>query len=161
MSARTTWIVLFRGVGGKTQLPVKPLREKLAEAGYEDVATYINSGNAIVTTRKSRDTTTKEIAAICSREFGFDKDIHLRSAREWRELIDSNPFPEAVDAPKFLRSFVSMPISTEPKLRADFFRYSKRAMSSSGPSRSRNARSAPGRCGKRKTKYFFSPSKRS
>jgi hypothetical protein len=30
-----------------------------------------------------------------------------------------------------------MPISTEPKLRADFFRYSKRAMSSSGPSRSR------------------------
>ena len=98
MSARTTWIVLFRGVGGKTQLPVKPLREKLAEAGYEDVATYINSGNAIVTTRKSRDTTTKEIAAICSREFGFDKDIHLRSAREWRELIDNNPFPEAVDA---------------------------------------------------------------
>jgi hypothetical protein len=29
---------------------------------------------------------------------------------------------------------VSMPRRTEPKLRADFFRYSKRAMSSSGPS---------------------------
>ena len=112
MSARTTWIVLFRGVGGKTQLPVKPLREKLAEAGYEDVATYINSGNAIVTTRKSRDTTTKEIAAICSREFGFDKDIHLRSAREWRELIDNNPFPEAVDAPKFLHAAV---LAGQPK----------------------------------------------
>ena len=59
------------------------------------------------------------------------------------------------------RSLVSMPISTEPKLRADFFRYSKRAMSSSGPSISRKSRSAPGRCGKRMMKYFFSPSKRS
>ncbi len=35
-------------------------------------------------------------------------------------------------------------ISTEPKLRADFFRYSKRAMSSSGPRSARNSRSAPG-----------------
>ncbi len=35
---------------------------------------------------------------------------------------------------KFSPPSVSIPISTEPKLRADFFRYSNRAMSSSGPS---------------------------
>lgn len=44
----TVYLILFRGVGGKTQLPTKTLREKLTEAGFENVATYINSGNAIV-----------------------------------------------------------------------------------------------------------------
>jgi len=47
-------VILFRGVGGKTQLPTQALREKLTEAGFENVATYINSGNAIVRCRLSR-----------------------------------------------------------------------------------------------------------
>jgi hypothetical protein len=45
---RTAFILLFRGVGGATQLPTAPLREALTEAGFENVATYINSGNAIL-----------------------------------------------------------------------------------------------------------------
>jgi len=36
----TVYLILFRGVGGKTQLPTQPLREKLTEAGLENVATY-------------------------------------------------------------------------------------------------------------------------
>ena len=51
---------------------------------------------------------------------------------------------------KFPRAEVSMPRRTEPKLRADFFRYSKREMSSSGPRTARNSRRAPGRCGRRR-----------
>ncbi len=35
-----TYIILFRGVGGATQLPVAPLREALTKAGFENVATY-------------------------------------------------------------------------------------------------------------------------
>ena len=100
----TRFIVLFRGVGGKTQLPTAPLREKLGEAGFRDVATYINSGNALVTTRKSRETATKEIAAICRREFGFEKDIYLISVEEWDAVIANNPFPDATGDPKFLHA---------------------------------------------------------
>jgi uncharacterized protein (DUF1697 family) len=106
MSARTVWIVLFRGVGGKTQLPVKPLREALGAAGFENVTTYINSGNAVLSSAKGRDKVAAGIAAICSREFGFDKDIHVVSKAEWEELIASNPFPEAVAVPKFLHAAV-------------------------------------------------------
>ena len=51
---RTAYILLFRGVGGATQLPVKPLREALASAGFENVGTYINSGNAWLSTKLSR-----------------------------------------------------------------------------------------------------------
>ena len=102
----TVFVVLFRGVGGATQLPVKPLREKLGEAGFANVATYINSGNAVVKTRLGREKAIAKIAEICRREFGFDKDIHAVTADEWRELIARNPFPGAVDVPKFLHAAV-------------------------------------------------------
>jgi len=59
------YLLLFRGVGGKTQLQVKPLRERLTEAGFEHAATYINSGNAIVRSRMSRAKTIATVAALC------------------------------------------------------------------------------------------------
>ena len=103
---KTVYILLFRGVGGATQLPVKPLREKLTEAGFEQVATYINSGNALLTSGKGRESVRKEVAAICKAEFGFDKDIHVVTRQEWAELIAKNPFPDALDEPKFLHAAV-------------------------------------------------------
>jgi uncharacterized protein (DUF1697 family) len=100
----TVYIILFRGVGGATQLPVKPLREKLTEAGFENVATYINSGNAVLKSRLGRDRVIAAVAKICAREFGFEKDIYAPTAAEWRGLIEGNPFPEAVAVPKFLHA---------------------------------------------------------
>ena len=100
------FIVLFRGVGGATQLPVKPLREKLTEAGFANVATYINSGNAVLKSRLGREKAVERIAEICRREFGFDKDIHAVTAEEWRVLIANNPFPQALDVPKYLHAAV-------------------------------------------------------
>ena len=102
----TVYIILFRGVGGATQLPTKPLREALTEAGFKDVATYINSGNAVLSSRKGAASITAEIARIAKKEFGFDKAIHVVTREDWAELIASNPFPEAVAIPKFLHAAV-------------------------------------------------------
>jgi uncharacterized protein (DUF1697 family) len=107
----TVYIILFRGVGGATQLPVKPLREKLTEAGFENVATYINSGNAVLKSRLGREKVIARIAEICAREFGFNKDIHAPTLEEWRELIANNPFPDATAVPKFLHAAV---LAAEP-----------------------------------------------
>jgi uncharacterized protein (DUF1697 family) len=93
------YLLLFRGVGGKTQLPVKALRERLMEAGFEHAATYINSGNAIVRSRMSRQKTVATVAALCREHFGFDKAIFAPTLAEWDALIARNPFPEATDAP--------------------------------------------------------------
>ncbi len=102
----TVYIILFRGVGGATQLPTKPLREALTATGFKDVATYINSGNAVLSSRKSAKAVTAEVAKICAKEFGFDKAIHTVTRDEWAELIVNNPFPEAVAIPKFLHAAV-------------------------------------------------------
>ena len=95
---RTVYLILFRGVGGKTQLPTKPLREKLAEAGFENVATYINSGNAIVRSQLARKTVVKKIGDLCREHFAFDKAIFAPTLAEWDDLIARNPFAKAAAA---------------------------------------------------------------
>src|SRR5258706_14957253 len=91
----TVYLILFRGVGGKTQLPVQALREKLTGAGFENVATYINSGNAIVRSRLSRKQVIATIAELCRTEFDFDKAIFAPTLFEWDDVIACNPFAKA------------------------------------------------------------------
>lgn len=92
MSARTAYIVLFRGVGGATQLPTKPLREALTEAGFESAATYINSGNAVVVSKLGAKKVVETIAKLCKAEFGFAKAIYAPTLAEWDEVIANTPF---------------------------------------------------------------------
>lgn len=114
----TVYILLFRGVGGATQLPTKPLREALAAAGYKDVATYINSGNAVLSSRKTAASVMADVANIVREEFGFAKDIHVVSREDWAELIANNPFPKAVETPKFLHVAVLADSPSSEKVEA-------------------------------------------
>lgn len=96
----TVYLILFRGVGGKTQLPTKALREKISESGFENVATYINSGNAIVRSRLSRKNVIAAIARIGRDYFDFEKAIFAPTLAEWEEIMVRNPFAQfAVNAP--------------------------------------------------------------
>lgn len=88
----TVHIVLFRGVGGATQLATAPLRAALTGAGFENCATYINSGNAVVRSPWGREQTVKTIANICASQFGFAKSIFIPTLDDWRALIAANPF---------------------------------------------------------------------
>lgn len=106
MSGKTVYVILFRGVGGATQLPTAPLRAALTEAGFENVATYINSGNAVLKSSLPRDKVIARVAEICAHEFGFEKAIYAPTREEWEDLIARNPFPDAVAVPKFLHAAV-------------------------------------------------------
>ena len=103
----TIYLILFRGVGGKTQLPVAKLREKLTKAGFESVATYINSGNAIVCSTMNRKQVIATIVELCRKHFEFDKAIFAPTLAEWDELIARNPFvTAAANAPTTVHAAV-------------------------------------------------------
>src|SRR5262249_32884821 len=104
--SRTAFVLLFRGVGGAPQLPTAPLREALAGAGFENVATYINSGNAVLRSHLSREAVIAAVAEICRDRFGFTKAILAPTREEWSALIDNNPFPQAVVTPTCLHAAV-------------------------------------------------------
>jgi uncharacterized protein (DUF1697 family) len=116
MSGPTVYILLFRGVGGATQLPTAKLREKLAEAGFENAGTYINSGNAYLKTDMPRGEMLKIVAGICRAEFGFDKPILALSLPEWRKLIRDNPFPDGEEVGKTLHAFALEEMPTADRM---------------------------------------------
>lgn len=103
MSANV-FILLFRGVGGPVQLPTKPLREALTKAGFENVGTYINSGNAYLKTALPRDEVLAKAAAICKAQFAYDRAIYAPDLSEWREVVKRNPFEGKFTEGRFLHA---------------------------------------------------------
>lgn len=103
--AETAYILLFRGVGGATQLPTAPLRAALTGAGFGNVATYINSGNAVLRSHLSRAKVIARVAEICEEKFEFAKAIYAPTLAEWEALIANNPFPD-FEAGKHLHAAV-------------------------------------------------------
>ena len=101
----SAYVILFRGVGGATQLPVKQLRTVLAERGFGHVSTYINSGNAVLSSELDEPGVAERVAAIVHKEMGFEKHVLVRSHKDWQGAISGNPFPDAVAEPTKLHLY--------------------------------------------------------
>ncbi len=97
MNALTTYLLLFRGVGGPVQLPVAELRAALTKAGFKNATTYINSGNALVRSALSREETLAKVAEICLKKFKYDRPIFAPTAVEWEAVIEHDPFPKKAE----------------------------------------------------------------
>jgi uncharacterized protein (DUF1697 family) len=71
------YLVLLRGinVGGKNKVPMAALRELLEELGYADVATYIASGNVILSSDGKPDEIQQTIEAALPKAFRLDSDL--------------------------------------------------------------------------------------
>ena len=102
----STFIVLFRGVGGATLLPVQPLKAALVADGFDKVATYINTGNVVLISDLEVETIRVRVAAVALREFGFAKAIKIVRKEEWDDLITCNPFPQHAQEGSKLHAFV-------------------------------------------------------
>jgi len=108
----TRFVALLRGinVGGHRKVPMARLREVLGEAGFADVATYLQSGNAVVT---APDTDPQAVAShieqAIAAAFGFDVDVLVRSGAELDAVIAANPFAEqaAADPTRVHASFLA------------------------------------------------------
>lgn len=100
------YIALLRGinVGGHKKVPMADLRICLSDAGYDDVVTYIQSGNVALSAASCE---AKELSALIERRFGFAVPVIVRTGDELVAAIAANPFPEVEDEPKLLHAFFS------------------------------------------------------
>jgi len=105
------YVALLRGinVGGNKKVPMAQLRQLLEGLGYTDVATLLQSGNAVFTAReKSPAKVVKQLEKAIAEEFGFEVSVILRTRDELAAAIKANPLPGAEDAPsRFLVTFLS------------------------------------------------------
>ncbi|KAA8997195.1 DUF1697 domain-containing protein [Paenibacillus spiritus] len=90
-------VALIRGinVGGKT-LKMETLRQELTARGFGKVKTYIQSGNVVFDSPAgSDDETARTLEQIIRETFGYSADVMVRSAAEWRAIVERNPYPPA------------------------------------------------------------------
>jgi uncharacterized protein (DUF1697 family) len=95
-------ILLLRGIniGPNRRVAMPRLREALAAAGMKDVQTYVQSGNVVVSSRKSPDTLARETQRVIADEFGFDVDVVARTRDELAEVVRRNPLGDVAEDPK-------------------------------------------------------------
>lgn len=104
----TTYIALFRGinVGGRNRLPMKDLAATLEDLGCQDVATYIQSGNAVFRSREQDASLLSEtIKAAIKERHSFEPQVLLLASEGMERAIRSNPFSEAESEPKTLHLY--------------------------------------------------------
>ena len=103
----TAYVALLRGVnvGGARGLPMIALRALFESAGGLGVETLIQSGNAIFESDENGGAdVVAAVGAAILREFGFAAPIVLRTAGQWRMLIDGNPYLQRGVDPKSLHA---------------------------------------------------------
>jgi uncharacterized protein (DUF1697 family) len=92
-----TYIALLRGinVGGYKTVAMADLRGLLATLGFADVKSVLQSGNLVFGAAR---TPSAALEARLEREvatrLGVTADFHVRTAEEWRAIVDRNPFPD-------------------------------------------------------------------
>ena len=96
----TVYVALLRAinVGGTGKLPMKKLASLCTDLGFENVRTYIQSGNVVFTSRKGEAAVHKALAAALTKALGKTADVAVRSAKEMTAVLESNPFPKAPPA---------------------------------------------------------------
>jgi uncharacterized protein (DUF1697 family) len=69
-----TYVVLLRGinVGGKNKIPMVDLKRYLEEQDFEDVVTYIQSGNVLLRTDLNAKTVGNKVETMLSQKFKSD-----------------------------------------------------------------------------------------
>lgn len=89
------YIGLFRGinVGGKNILPMRELVSIIKEIGYDNIRTYIQSGNVVFSSKnKIGPGGADEISREIERKIGFSPKVLILSAKQFQISINNNPF---------------------------------------------------------------------
>ncbi|HTH72527.1 MAG TPA: DUF1697 domain-containing protein [Candidatus Pristimantibacillus sp.] len=121
MNTRHTYAALLRGinVSGKTMVPMAELKACFEKLGFEDVVTYINSGNVIFrSTEADPRQLEDQIEKALTTTFSASINTVVRSIDEIRELLDHLPKRWLSSRPQkcnviFLRHTVDKPSITD------------------------------------------------
>ncbi len=109
-------VVLLRGInlGARNRVAMPRLRELLTGAGFDDVRTYLQSGNVVL----SSEATPEQVAGECKRRIatglGLDIEVVARTRDELAAVVAHNPLREVALNPKrYQVSFLAEELATE------------------------------------------------
>jgi len=92
-----TYIALLKGinVGGHKKVPMAELRELLSKSGFENVQTYIQSGNVILQSNNSDISKIEsDIEKSIEDYFGFEVSVLVKTRQDLQRIFDDSSFTE-------------------------------------------------------------------
>jgi len=95
--ANTRYVALLRGinVGGRAKVSMTALRQTCESAGCTDVATYIQSGNVVLTSPLSAAKLTTTLERAIAGQLGVSPTVMVRTPKQMADVLAGNPFPDA------------------------------------------------------------------
>ena len=112
----TTYVALLRGInlGARNRVSMPDLRTALGEAAYEEVRTYVQSGNVVLVSDAAAADLERDLQALVAGRLGVDTPILVRTADELAGVVERNPFADVADDPKRHQvSFLSAPLAAD------------------------------------------------
>jgi uncharacterized protein (DUF1697 family) len=93
----TAFVALLRAVnvGGAGKLPMTELKAMCEAAGFQQVRTYIASGNVVFASDLSEPKVKAELEKRLAAYAGKPVGVCVRTAQEMAAVRDANPFPHA------------------------------------------------------------------
>jgi uncharacterized protein (DUF1697 family) len=123
--------VLLRGVniGPRNRVSMPELRACLEEAGFEDVRTYVQSGNVVLGSEAKPEQTARKVEGLIAERFGLEIAVVARTRAQLARVVERNPLGDVADDPKrYQVSFLDGPLPAASKrkleqVRADAERF--------------------------------------
>jgi uncharacterized protein (DUF1697 family) len=91
------WVVLLRAVnlGARNKVNMPHLRKALTAAGFDQVRTYLQSGNVLLhSTRPDPAAVATAVRDVVRTEFDLDTPVLVRTPEQLRSILSWCPFPE-------------------------------------------------------------------
>lgn len=87
---------MLRGinVGGARKVAMPELRLLAESLGYQQVSTYINSGNLLLSSRQRAAEVVAELERGIHHQYGFAVPVIVRTDARLRAVLAANPYPE-------------------------------------------------------------------
>ena len=106
-------VVLLRGVNlaGRNRVSMPALREALEGADFTGVATYVQSGNVVLTSRKSAKRVGTDVERLLAERFDLDVRVVVRTRAELAAVVERDPLAKvATDPKRYQVTFLESPI---------------------------------------------------
>jgi uncharacterized protein (DUF1697 family) len=108
-------IALLRGIniGPRNRIAMPALREALEAAGFEDVQTYVQSGNVVLSSKTKPEQTARKIERLIAKEFGLQIPVVARTRAELASVVKRDALGRVAKDPKrYQVSFLSKKLAS-------------------------------------------------
>ena len=89
----TRYAVFLRAINtGRRRIKMADLAAAYRDAGYADVATFLASGNVVLSSARPPDPAA--LSSVVAQSFGFESEAFVRTGHDLAAIIEHNPWPE-------------------------------------------------------------------